>query len=797
MAGADAVSAALAGKADPVRVRWSILILCLGLVSMVPAMPVSAAAQTGATGPQVGEDVDTFLSGLSPAQQVAIMQATDGLNSNDWNAFQLVLMDLVPDALGAVLARLEAMRPPDVIAFRRELASTDRTLWPERVEVAGASPEARRAHALSLVEAQLLPGEQSEIAAFLARLTASQSAALLEVTNRLIGFGERGLLVTFLARMEPGSQVAMIDLIAQMTAAERVAFAIELHDNGYENWSLLPALRAKASAFEVLRIMFGFLPCRPIDAGALQRCNLPEGSEAFMTRWRTTTLQSRHPAPGSEALEPPPEAAAMPQRVGGLAGAPDADPALDSLFAHPPRGVYKDDRLTLQVVIAGLGSEDERSRFKAFLLDLTEEELASFLAFVRTMPAKEVAAAFHQVSPSAWTLLPRFLVQARAGFAYRVLSGYIPCGDGSQEGEPICDTPEGLQDFLAIWPIRPVIANWQGYAASGIVAKPSDARWQAQIFKFGPSADRAAADQASWERGLFGRPLVDFEWLQVCGGVYIQRGWILTAAHCTGPPHADDPPEAFLKNRRVRLGTIDIGSPGGSEWRIDGVVQHGDFDPKRIDRGYDIALLHIAGPVVRQRDGPQTFEPLPIRMPGPQDPPLTSGASVALTGWGVTGVAAKTRQTRSNDNKPQVPAQMLQLARLQFWQPDYCNRDPRFAGKGYKVGPGQICAGSLGNQSACYLDSGGPLVRYQTAPEAEGRAGGPVLVSPVRVGPVRVGSVRVGPVLVGPVLVGLVSFGIGCGNARSLSGFVDVRFFDDWIKRAKARYKRGKFVVMR
>lgn len=767
------------------QVRWSILILGLGLIGMVPAMPVPAAAQTEEARQQGDAALAAFLSGLAPAQQAAVRHATKGLGPFNERAFHLLLMDLAPDALGAALIRLEGLRPPDVTAFQRELETTDRSLWPERLEVAGASPEERRAHAMSLVEAQLLPGEQSEIAAFAGRLTALQSAALLDVTNRLIGFGERGLLVTFLARLEPGSQADMVDLIAQMTPAERVAFASALHDNGYENWSLLPAFRAKASAFEVLRIMFGFLPCRPIDAGVLERCHLPEGSEAFMTRWRTTALESRHPAPatpGSEALEPPPEAVAMPQRVGSMAGTSDGDPALDRLFAAPPRGVYADDRLTLQAIIAGLGSEDERSRFKAFLLGLTEEAFTGFVAFTRGRPAEDVAAAFHHVPPGAWPTLPRFLAQQDTGSANRVLSGYTPCVDTSTEDGMDCRFPQGLSAFLAIWPIRPVIARWQGYAASGITANPADARWQAQIFKFGPSADRSAADQATWESGLFGRPLEKFEWLQVCGGVYIEKGWILTAAHCTGPPNAGDPPEAYLKNRRVRLGTIDIGSPGGSEWRIDGVVQHADFNPRRIDLGYDIALLHITGPVARRIGGPRTFEPVPIRMPGPQDPPLTSGNSVQLTGWGVTGVAARTRQTLSNDNKPQVPAQLLQLARLQFWQPDYCNRAPRFVGKGYKIGPGQICAGSLGHESACFLDSGGPLVRYKALPGTGARARGPV---------------PVGSVPVGPVLVGLVSFGIGCGNARSPSGFVDVRFFDDWIKRAKTRYKPGKVVTMR
>ena len=159
-----------------------------------------------------------------------------------------------------------------LIAFRNELETMDRALWPEVLDIAGASPVERKAHSVSLIEAQLLPGEKAEITAFLARQMPRQMAALLQVTDRLSGFGERGLLVTFLARLAPEQQAAMIELIEHMTSAERATFARELHDNGYEDWSILPAFRARASEFEVLRIMFGFLPCRPIGVAGLERC---------------------------------------------------------------------------------------------------------------------------------------------------------------------------------------------------------------------------------------------------------------------------------------------------------------------------------------------------------------------------------------------------------------------------------------------------------------------------------------------------------------------------------------------
>jgi secreted trypsin-like serine protease len=140
---------------------------------------------------------------------------------------------------------------------------------------------------------------------------------------------------------------------------------------------------------------------------------------------------------------------------------------------------------------------------------------------------------------------------------------------------------------------------------------------------------------------------------------------------------------------------------------------------------------------------------------------------VELAGWGVTRIAERTQQSRAQNNDAQVFSRLLQVARLQYWRAENCDHDPRFISRAYRLKPGQICAGSTGNESACLGDSGGPLIRRR--PKTVG--GG------------------------GPVLVGLVSFGIGCGNRNAPSGFVDIRAYDQWIANAQKRYRPGAFTL--
>ena len=301
---------------------------------------------------------------------------------------------------------------------------------------------------------------------------------------------------------------------------------------------------------------------------------------------------------------------------------------------------------------------------------------------------------------------------------------------------------------------RELMEYWRilARATGAQFAPPFAAPWQVQLFKSGTSASPFTPLEVRREREAYGMTLESFERWHECGGVLIEPGWVLTAAHCISKPRSGP----FIENRRVRTGTQNL-TEGGTTWRIASVVRHAGYDPVR--KIHDIALLRVVPDALTRVASARSARP--ARLPSPSDPPLRTGTALAITGWGVTGVTPMGSRYRDMDGLPKRPTSHLMLAKLKLVPLATCNRNPLFLETKSVVGKGQICALGERNADACQGDSGGPLVRT---------TGGRITV------------------------VGLVSYGMGCGLSDTPGVYLDLRDYLGWIKAARMKAQVGQIV---
>jgi len=222
----------------------------------------------------------------------------------------------------------------------------------------------------------------------------------------------------------------------------------------------------------------------------------------------------------------------------------------------------------------------------------------------------------------------------------------------------------------------------------------------------------------------YGSRLVTSKGTHFCGAAFIDRNWVLTAAHCARNQQA--------RKLKIVGGTNDITDRNSPTFAVNKIIMNDYNDVTKIN---DIALLKLDTSNMDLERRSQSGHPtLPVPLCKESFEP--EGRNCTVSGWG----HLKSKGSSVPDKLREVSVRVLHKS--------VCSKMLA----GYPWDPKtdtMLCAGGE-DKDACQGDSGGPMVckddNVQTC------------------------------------IAGVVSWGVGCATEGIPGVYTNVRKYNDWIK---------------